>query len=227
VPPGGTVTLVIDNRRFDWLEHDLVYTLEHWDGAAWSAVPAAGWEEIETPLVLEARETSRPQVIDAPAGDGWYRVTKTVVWPWEDSPGSADLHARFEVASSELEPAPDEDFVVLAANAAERAGFRGAVAMDRAELAAAWEEAGALGGPPSIPDGFGVLVVTVPSSTCRSPDDVLGVEVDGDTAVVVLDAEGEFTRPCPGPSDVPRATVFAVAIPAEQAGGVEHVGTRT
>lgn len=71
-----------------------------------------------------------------------------------------------------------------------------------------------------------MLVVTVDSSTCRSTTDVLGVEVQGDRAVVVLDADGAFTQSCPSVPDLPRGTVYAVAVPADLARTLTEVDTR-
>ena len=56
------------------------------------------------------------------------------------------------------------------------------------------------GTPPAVPQGhIGIVVFARQAeSTCRSPDDVLGVEIADGLAVVLLDPEGAFTQPCPG-----------------------------
>ncbi|MGI9015543.1 MAG: META domain-containing protein [Euzebya sp.] len=86
-------------------------------------------------------------------------------------------------------------------------------------LADAWHEADVQGTPPALPDDHvGVLVIArVTQSTCRSPEDVLNVEISGGHAVVRLHPDGEFTRPCPGPPGSHAWTAFIVAIPEEHA----------
>jgi hypothetical protein len=56
---------------------------------------------------------------------------------------------------------------------------------------------------------------------------VLGVEIAEGNIVVVLDDDGEFTRPCPGPADASRGTVFAVAVPYDWARDDSEVEIRT
>ncbi len=134
----------------------------------------------------------------------------------------------------EVADAPDDprtatrevEFVVLAAVAAEEAAATGAVALDDEALTHAWARAGAISDPPPVPEDRGVVVVTVGSSTCRSREDVVGLEVVGDRGVVVLAADGQFSRPCPGPLGTPRATVYAVAVAGETARGLTEVTTR-
>ncbi|MEX0660004.1 MAG: immunoglobulin-like domain-containing protein [Egibacteraceae bacterium] len=122
VPPGGTVTLVIHNRRDERLGYGLAYTLERWDGHAWTAVPTQGWKG--PALLVEPGGVSAPQEIPVPPTDGWYRVTKTVQAAAESAEDIVG-HARLEVAAALLQPRPGEDFVVLAAAAATHAGAPG------------------------------------------------------------------------------------------------------
>lgn len=225
VPPGATLNLWLRNNSRGVVQYGLEYTLQRWDGRTWTEQPAGGWEDIETPLQLEPGGDSHTQVIQAPDTDGWYRVTRTV--QAEDAVDEIVLHARFQVQAALLQPKAGEDHTVLAAAAATHsAAAAGRVALDPDALAEAWDAVEALTGPPSIPAGTGVLVVTVDSSTCRSTTDVLGVEVQGDRAVVVLDADGAFTQACPSVPDLPRGTVYAVAVPADLARTLTEVDTR-
>jgi hypothetical protein len=121
---------------------------------------------------------------------------------------------------------PQPAWTVLAADVATSPGVR-LLARDANELAEAWAAASASTDPPAVPADSAVLVVSVPSSTCRARSDVLGVEVNDRTIVVVLDEDGEFTRPCPGPADIPRGTAFAVAVPLDAAPEHADVMIRT
>lgn len=111
----------------------------------------------------------------------------------------------------------------LAAAATHDPSLKGHVVLDSQGLASVWDMASVAGPPPTLPDGtIGVFVVARQAeSTCRSPNDVLGVRVD-DLATVLLDRDGEFMRPCPGPAGSHAYTAFVIAIPdeyADQLGG--------
>jgi hypothetical protein len=118
------------------------------------------------------------------------------------------------------------DWSVLAAEAATSPGVR-RVARDAEELAEAWAAAAAVTGPPPVPAGRALLIVSVPSGTCRAANDVLGVEVTTRRVVVVLDEDGEFTRPCSGLADAPRGTISAIAVPDDSLPQDPEVTTRT
>ena len=83
------------------------------------------------------------------------------------------------------------------------------------------------------PETVGLFVIAREGkSTCRSVRDVVGVEVPAPNAapatidanaVVLLDPDGKFLQPCPGPSGAHAYTAFVVAIPeryADRLGGV-------
>lgn len=85
VPPGGTVTLVIHNRRDERLGYGLAYTLERWDGHAWTAVPTQGWEE--PALAVE------PGSVSAQGGRGG------ATWRWSSIQPGGPLSQPHAVAS--------------------------------------------------------------------------------------------------------------------------------
>lgn len=120
-----------------------------------------------------------------------------------------------------------DDGQVLAVAAADDPPANGRIAHDADQLAAAWEEVDATTDPPPFPDDSAVLVVGMRSGTCRAAEDVIGVEVAGATAVVLLDLDGEFAQPCPGPEDAPRWSVFAVGVPTEVAEPLTAACART
>ena len=107
------------------------------------------------------------------------------------------------------------DMQVLSAAATRDPSLAGTVG-DNEALAWWWDQAEIAGTPPTLPDGtIGLFVIAQQAeSTCRSPDDVLAVRIpDYDNAVVVLDPDGQFRRPCPGPREFHAYTAFVVAIP--------------
>jgi putative cell wall-binding protein len=178
-----------------------------------------GWQhasDAEPVFPLVALTGPGPDVVEIPftasAGD-WRICTVDTTEP-----------RRFCAALRIMHPVPG--WTVLAADAAATPGVRVA-ARDADELAEAWETASASTDPPAMPQDSAVLVVSVPSSTCRSETDVLGVEADETTIVVILDEDGEFTRPCPGPAGAPRGTVFAVAVPRDAVPQDADVEVRT
>jgi hypothetical protein len=173
-----------------------------------------GWEELTPPESAASFGTS-PNGMGVAGPDVFLLGLQSVL---RYTPAAA------ATSESTLRPVPD--WTVLAADVATSPGVR-RFARDASELAEAWAAASALTDRPTVPAGMAVLVVSVPSSTCRARTDVLDVEVTAGRIVMVLDDDGEFTRPCPGPADAPRGTVFAVAIPLDWLPDHPEVSVRT
>lgn len=117
---------------------------------------------------------------------------------------------------------------VLAASAAYGNSAQNRIVRDTESLASAWQVGDIAGTAPTLPDGF-VGVVLIPAdmpSTCRSTEDVLGVDIVGNAAVVLLDPDGEFLRPCPGPPGAAAPTAFAIAIPVDRASDINTADYR-
>jgi hypothetical protein len=210
--------------------------------------PGAAWEQRRVAVAarlgldeaqLVARSWQSQFEVDCPPEEpsGCTIRIDAVLLAAADVPLLVELHGDgwaggFEV--THLDFAGDDDivvagpvaFTVLAATAAEVASSSGWVARDGDELADAWAATRAWGAPPPIPTGSAVLVVAVPSSTCRAPQDVLGVEIVGERATVVLDPQGQFAQPCPGPREALRATVYAVAVDGAAAAAVSQAEVR-
>lgn len=104
---------------------------------------------------------------------------------------------------------------LLAAGSTQDDHIQSEIVHDATVLRDLWQEAGIAGAAPELPEGFVALMVVArfTRSTCRSPDDVVNVEIRGEAAVVRLDPSGEFQRPCPGPIGAAAWTAFAVAVP--------------
>jgi hypothetical protein len=115
----------------------------------------------------------------------------------------------------------------LAAAASTDPSLKGHVVRDTATLAQVWNMADIEGEPPTLPDGtVGILVFAREAeSTCRSPDDVVGVEIAAGEVIVLLDPQGEFLRPCPGPEGAHAWTAFALAIPDQYDHDLTGAGT--
>jgi hypothetical protein len=163
--------------------------------------------------------------VQLPTGGHAVALLGEVLFVWGGGDDDGELSADGWLWSPRAAPTRRDSaaalpWTVLAADVATSPGIR-RVARDADELTEAWTAASAATRPPVMPSNGAVLVVSVPSSTCRATSDVLGVEVTGDHVVVVLDEAGEFTRPCPGPADMPRGTVYAVAVPLDQVAPTE------
>jgi hypothetical protein len=121
---------------------------------------------------------------------------------------------------------PHSDVQAITAAATHDPSLKGHVVADSAGLASVWQMADVIGTPPQLPDGtIGVFVIARQAeSTCRSTDDVVGVEIDNGQVIVLLDPDGQFTQPCPGPLGSHAYTAFVVAIPDtfwDQLGGAD------
>jgi hypothetical protein len=109
-----------------------------------------------------------------------------------------------------------DEYQTLAAAAMNDPSLKGHVVTDGDTLPALWQMADVVGQPPALPSGMLAAVVFARQvrSTCRSVDDVVGVEIRKDGVVVVeLDPDGSFLQPCPGPPGARAWTAFMVAIP--------------
>lgn len=156
------------------------------------------------------------QPIDHGAADGRDEPAEGI----STAPGTA-------TASTSPSPPRDSDGVtqsysspvirVMAAAPTNGAASEGTIVSSSAALAEAWREAHVRGQPPDLPVGHvGVLVIAREiQSTCRSTGDVVNVEISGAEVVVRLHPDGEFARPCPGPTGSHAWTAFVVAIPEE------------
>lgn len=106
------------------------------------------------------------------------------------------------------------EYEVIAAAATGDATLKGHVVRDSDGLAAVWRMANVRGEAPVLPArSVGVFVIArVAQSTCRSVDDVVGVEIRRGVVAVQLDPDGAFVQPCPGPEGAHAWTAFVVAI---------------
>lgn len=156
------------------------------------------------------------------AGDDGSSVVFQPAGPPASTPGSDDASGDQVV---QLESA---EFEVLAAASTGDASLKGHVVRDSRGLAAVWRMADVSGEPPVLPPkAVGVFVITRDTwSTCRSVDDVVGVEITGGVVVVQLDRNGAFRQPCPGPPGAGGWTAFAVAIPDTYDNGHGLTGAR-
>lgn len=120
------------------------------------------------------------------------------------------------------------EYETLAAASTDDASLKGHVVRDTRGLAAVWRMADVSGEPPVLPPkAVGVFVITRDTwSTCRSVDDVVGVQITGGIVVVQLDRNGAFRQPCPGPPGAGGWTAFAVAIPDSYADDHGLTGAR-
>lgn len=106
--------------------------------------------------------------------------------------------------------------------------LEGQIVEDDEELAEVWQAAQMSDRALNLPDGtVGVFVIARQAeSTCRSPDDVVAVEILDAEAHVLLDRDGEFMRQCPGPLGAHAFTAFVVAIPDSYTQQVDSATTR-
>lgn len=147
-------------------------------------------------------------------GHPWITVSASLTDQIEQAATGGDAAAAVVLDGSQVQ--------TLAAAATHDPSLKGHVVLDSESLASVWDMANVSGAPPTLPDStVGVFVIARQrESTCRSTDDVLGVRVD-DMATVLLDRDGEFLRPCPGPERSHAYTAFVVAIPDEYAAQLE------
>lgn len=134
-------------------------------------------------------------------------VVNRLVRTFRPADGSHPNEDGVRLASNEYE--------VIAAAATRDASLKGHVVRDSDGLAAVWQTANVSGDPPVLPPRtVGAFVIgREAQSTCRSVDDVVGVEVRRGVVVVQLDPDGAFVQPCPGPEGAHAWTAFVVAIP--------------
>lgn len=175
--------------------------------------------EVTYQLVLHLQEGPPVELRLYPSdnliGHPWITVPESLTDQIEQAATGGDAAGAVVLDGSQVQ--------TLAAAATHDPSLKGHVVLDTESLASVWDMANVSGAPPTLPDGtVGVFVIARQAeSTCRSTDDVLGVRVD-DMATVLLDRDGEFTRPCPGPEGSHAYTAFVVAIPdvyADQLGG--------
>ncbi|MFA9445139.1 hypothetical protein [Egicoccus sp. AB-alg6-2] len=122
----------------------------------------------------------------------------------------------------------DAEVVRLAAAPTDDPSLKDAVVSDAEGLRGLWRMADIDGEAPTLPAGtVGIFVIARHAeSTCRATTDVTGVEIDNGVAVVLLDPNGEFLRPCPGPDGSGAWTAFAVAIPDHYDVGLTGASSR-
>lgn len=146
---------------------------------------------------------------------------------------NADPESRAELDPSdppklERENLDQDEFQVLAAAATNDLSLTGQVFREADGARSLWKSAQVAGTAPTLPEGtVGVVVVARDAeSTCRSTEDVSGVEIVDGVVVVVLDPDGDFLRPCPGPSGAHAFTAFAVAVPDRYDDGLTGAESR-
>lgn len=126
-----------------------------------------------------------------------------------------DLLEPSDVTEVERVQLDEDEFHVLAAVATNDPSLEGHVVRETEDVQRLWGMADVADAAPMLPEGMvGVVVVARDAeSTCRSTEDVVGMEIVDGVVVVVLDPDGQFLRPCPGPPGAHAFTAFAVALP--------------
>lgn len=209
----------------DYLPRKSVWWSEHFEGGHREPEPeiSVTWERLDDPDApsVTAEEGTNAHTLD----DGWFMIAggdqgTEGCWRVTASYAGAELSYVYFVDPSHA-PEVDrkqlgaDEFEVLAAAPTNDPSLKGHVFREADGAQSLWAMADVAGTAPMLPEGtVGVFVVARDAeSTCRSTEDVIGVEIVDGLVVVVLDPDGDFVRPCPGPSGAHAFTAFTVAIP--------------
>lgn len=177
--------------------------------------------EAAPPLVLPYRN-DRPHS-DAPFGPissiGLARATPDGIISLEPA------DAGFPTSATEVVQLEGDQIQNLAAAPAHGPDRFTTIVHDQAALEDAWDQAQADGTVPRLPDGTVGIVAVVGfdgEATCRLLDDVVGIDIFENQAIVVLE-QHDRQQPCPNREDPEAGTAYAVAIPQAAADGITQV----
>ncbi|MEX1164599.1 MAG: hypothetical protein WEB03_13585 [Nitriliruptor sp.] len=222
----------------DYLPRKSVWWSEHFEGGNRESEPeiSVTWERLDDPDAssVTVDEGTNAHTLD----DGWFMIAggdqgTDGCWRVTASYAGAELSYVYLVEPSDLpevnrEQLGTDEFQVLAASATNDPSLEGTVFGETDGAQSLWAMADVPGTAPVLPEGtLGVFVVARDAeSTCRSSEDVIGVEIVDGMVVVVLDPDGDFLRPCPGPSGAHAFTAFTVAIPDQYDDGLTGAESR-